>query len=152
MDPMSAGGRFRVEQWGPVLHSTTFPVCARAAALPFSTLGKGLPPDCLLCCLLGSISGREGALKEKTREPVAWTFLMHSMKALPALCEAQAGKQNSDWLCSLSDGAGQCLESPELKTGIITSAVRILGGHGCTWEEPWSTSHSWLSRSMSSRM
>lgn len=67
---LSAGGRFRVEQWGLASHSTTSPAHARAAALCLSRLGRRpMPKFSSVLCLLGGVSGREGAL-EKTHEPL----------------------------------------------------------------------------------
>lgn len=119
------------------------PACARAAALPFSRLRKASAPKLSsVLCLLGSVFGREGALEEKTHEPVAGLAGGHFSCAPPKdssqsqrTCSAQGtDKEAEQQMAPLTVRGSLESSGPELKTGIMLR-VRISGGRGCTWEE-----------------
>jgi len=115
-DPVSAGGRSRVEQWDLVSHSTTSPSCARAAALPFSRLGRRPTPKLIPCpvCLAESLAEKVLWRRGHMNLYQIWPMdISHAFQQRtppqakePALCARRRGKQNNKWLYPLSEGAG----------------------------------------------
>lgn len=87
-----------------------------------------------MLCLLPSVSGREGAL-EKTHEPVAGPADGRFSCAPPK--DSFSSQRN----CSVQ-GTGRKAEQQMALLSVRGTWTSVCKGHGCTWEEWWSTSSS----------